>query len=459
MNRQVTGREQNGEIQADAGGGIAAAGSAVSGQAHRSSIRRNVAWLFLLQGASGIFPLLTLPWFTRTLGPAGFGRTGFATAVCAYFTLIADYGFNLSATRQIAIHRDDRQERSRIFSVTITTKGLLAVGGFILLLVLAALVPRLRREFVLLVTGYLSVVGAVITPIWYFQGIERMAVISMGNVLSRTAALPLVFALVRGPGDMTMALALTGAPSVLAGLVSLAVLVSLRHVDWVPPSRASILDALRSGWHVFISTAAISLYTVSSTVVLGFVAGDSAVGLFSGAQRLVGAAQLALSPLSQSVYPRISYLMHHARDEGFLFLRKILRLLAVTTGLLSIFVFVAAGPLVTLALGSSYHVAATTLRWMAPLPFLIGLSNVLGIQTMLPLGMNATFSRILIGAGLFHVSILIPLGALFGASGAGASVLAAEFAVTAAMAIHLRRSGVPFLAARNGEGSRRADEV
>ncbi len=80
------------------------------------SLRKNVAALYGVQIASYAAPLVTLPWLTRTLGPSGFGQVSFCMAVTNYFVLFADYGFNLSATRQIAVHSDDRAGRSKMLS-------------------------------------------------------------------------------------------------------------------------------------------------------------------------------------------------------------------------------------------------------------------------------------------------------------------------------------------------------
>src|SRR6202034_4733263 len=94
------------------------------------SLRKNIASLYAVQMASYLAPLVTLPWLTRVLGPSGFGQLSFCGAVIGYFVLFADYGFNYSATRQIALLYGDRAGRSKVFWNTITVKGLLAIAGF-----------------------------------------------------------------------------------------------------------------------------------------------------------------------------------------------------------------------------------------------------------------------------------------------------------------------------------------
>jgi O-antigen/teichoic acid export membrane protein len=396
----------------------------------KPSIRRNVISLFLLQGANYIFPLLTLPWLTRTLGPDGFGRIGFATAFCMYFSLFSDYGFNLSATRRIAIHRDDRIECSRIFWATFTTKVILAVAGFLFLLVVTSVVSRLTQERPLLIIGYLAVVGTVLTPIWYFQGIEQMTALTIVNLIARGATLPLIFILVHGKDDVWLAMLITSATGLLAGCFSIVALVRLRHVHWIAPSIADIRQSIQDGWHLFVSSVGISFYTTSTTIILGFVAGNVEVGYFTAAQRLIRASQAMITPLSQAVYPRISHLMHNSRDEAFALINKVFKLQSGLTFLVSLTLFLGAPFVIKVVFGPTYINAITTLRWLAPLPFVIGLSNIFAMQILLPLGFDRMVTNIVIFVGIVNIFAVFLLSKLYGSSGASVAVLFAEILVT-----------------------------
>src|SRR4051794_32214402 len=100
------------------------------------SLRKNIASLYGVQIAAYVAPLVTLPWLTRVLGPDGYGQIAFCNAVTSYFVLFADYGFNFSATRAVALHASDRAGRSKVFWNTLVAKSLLATVGFPCLLLL-----------------------------------------------------------------------------------------------------------------------------------------------------------------------------------------------------------------------------------------------------------------------------------------------------------------------------------
>jgi PST family polysaccharide transporter len=114
---------------------------------------------------------------------------------------------------------------------------------------------------------------------------------------------------------------------------------------------------------------------------------------------------------------------------------------------LSLGLFLVAPPLIRIFYGPAYDQTIDVLRWLAILPFLVGLSNVLGIHTMMAMGMNRLVSRILISAGALNVAILYFLAHRFGAVGAAMAVVTTETFVTVAMALILRRRKVPVFAA------------
>jgi O-antigen/teichoic acid export membrane protein len=407
------------------------------------SLRKNVAALYAVQMASFAAPLVTLPWLTRVLGPSNFGRLSFCVAVISYFVLFADYGFNLSATRQVAMHSNDRAGRSRIFWNTMTVKALLAAVGFPFLLLLTFCGHRFGEERALLLISYLSVLGAVLTPTWYFQGTERQAVLSGIMITARVISIPAIFMLVRSSDDVQVAAWIQSGVTVVGGLLCLAVLAKDKQLARMPVDRAGLAAVLRDGWHLFVSTASISLYQATNTVLLGLVAGNTAVGHYSAAEKVVQASQALLTPIGQSVYPRVSRLMVESRAGAFALIRKVLRIQGSVALAISMLLFCLAQPLVRVLYGLDYEETISVLRWLAVLPFLIGLSNVLGVQTMLAMGMKELVSRILVIAGAINVVSLFVLTHWFGAVGAAMAVAGTELFVTTVMAIIVRKRNLP----------------
>jgi PST family polysaccharide transporter len=155
-----------------------------------------------------------------------------------------------------------------------------------------------------------------------------------------------------------------------------------------------------------------------------------------------------ISPISQSVYPRVCAMMSEAPEKAFQFIQRLLLYQGTGTFLLSLTLFLLSNTATAVLLGPKFHDAAETLRILSFLPFVIGLSNVFGIQTMLPLGMRSAFRNLLIGSGLVNLVLLVPLAHYYSANGAASSVLITECIVTLAMAVVLQRKQIPIFLAK-----------
>ena len=348
-----------------------------------STLRKNILSLFILQGANYLLPLVTVPYLVRVLGAENFGRIAFAQAFIQYFVVLTNYGFNLSATRSVALVRDDPEHLSSLFSAVMIVKSTLMVLGFGVMLLIVKLVPGFDRDWPLYVVVYLTVVGNVLFPIWLFQGLERMRHITTLTLLARTLAVIAIFAFVHQRGDYRLAAALQAGGMVIAGLLALAVIHRMGYVRVHWPGVAQLRQVIVDGWHVFLSTAAISLYTSSNVFFLGLLTNPMAVGYFAAAEKLIKAVQGLITPISQAVYPHIAALAARSREAALAFIGKLLRVQGGVTLVLSFLLFILAEPLVDLLLGSQFQASIALVEWMAALPFVIGLSNVFGIQTML----------------------------------------------------------------------------
>ncbi len=408
-----------------------------------SSLKLNTIYLFIVQGSSYLLPLLTFPYLVRVLGPTGFGILGFAQATVQYFMLMTDYGFNLSTSRLIAHNRDNPEEINKIFWSTIFAKSGLALLSFLVLLILILAVPTYQDMKSVLLYYFLGVVGNVLSPIWYFQGMEKMRPLTISSLVSRALVIPLTFLLVKSIDDINVAAALQGSANLLVGIIGMFLVYYDRTIKRVYFSISHIVESLKEGWHVFTSTAAISLYTVSTTVILGFISGPVAVGLFNAVNTIKNAAGYAFTPFSQALYPRINALFKSNYDQAIALLKKALKIQGGIAAMVSVGLFVFADLIERLVLGAKFAGAASLIRIFAAVPFMTSISNILGIQTMLTHGFKKEFSRILIASGLLNLALIFPLSYYLSAPGAAISVLVTETFVTMTMFIFLKKKKHP----------------
>lgn len=411
---------------------------------------KSIGILILWQGGVYIVPLLTTPYTARVLGVEQFGAMAFGLGVVAYITIITEWGFSLSATAAVARNARSPEVLRDIFWNTLLAKLLLSGVSIALLLAAMFYSPALMAIWPVLLASSLNLLSSVFGVNWFLQGLEKMGAFAVSSLLGRFLSVPLTFALVHGPDDAAMAAAIQGGTGLISAIVSLYVATRIARIGPPQLDPRGACKSIVEGWHMFLSVGAISLYTQLNLLVVGFVSGAVQVGLFSGAERIRRATQGITGPISGALYPRINNAVAYESDKAVPIMLRLLALQASLTFLLSVALYLSAPIITPLFLGKAYVDAIPVVQCLAAVPFLVGLSNALGINMMLPLGMKRTFTYLLMASGALNVLILFPLTDTHGALGAAISVLITEIVVTAAMAIVLfaRRGELSDLARR-----------
>ena len=193
---------------------------------------------------------------------------------------------------------------------------------------------------------------------------------------------------------------------------------------------------------MFLFRSAVSLYTTANALILGVFAPVSSVGYFAAAEKLVRAMLGAFSPICQSLFPRLNHLLRHSQTEALRLVRVSLAVMGGGAIALTIGIWFTAPYIIRVALGPGYSPAVGVLRILAVLLPAVSLSNVLGIQWMLPLGMDRAFNIIIILCGALNIAAAVLLAPRFAQMGMAASVAGCESLVTIAMFIVLWRRGL-----------------
>ena len=143
------------------------------------TLAANFTSLSVLQTLGYLLPVLVFPYLSRVLGPGKFGAVAFAHSLMVYFQSITDYGFKLTATRDIAAHRHDSAKINEIFSSVMYIRLALTALAALAVFLLVSFVPRFRADALLYYFSFGFVLGNVLLPVWYLQGVENMKYITM----------------------------------------------------------------------------------------------------------------------------------------------------------------------------------------------------------------------------------------------------------------------------------------
>lgn len=392
----------------------------------KSRLIVNFIYLSLVQGANYLLPLVTVPHLVKVLGPDVFGMLTFVNVVTMYFVLITDYGFNLSATQQISLWRHDRYKISEIAGSVIIVKLFLMLVSFFLMTLLVFSFGKFRLNWNIYYINFGIVIGSAIFPSWLFQGLEKMAYITYLNIGAKVFFTLCIFLCVKNSSDYYLVPLFTSLGYLLSGILSLYFVKKHLHVSLKFSSFSNLKYQLKDGWDVFSSSMAISLYTISSTFLLGIFTNNTLVGQYAIADKIIQAVKGVYIPMAQSMYPFLGKKLRENREVGFEIINRITLIIGVFMFLISTILFFQAERIIIMMFGTDYYDAILLLKIMAFLPVIISLSNIFGIQTMLNLGFKKQFSSIIYVSAVVGFLILYFVTPIFKANGLAFAVLFIE---------------------------------
>lgn len=412
----------------------------------RKQLVENMLSLLVLQGANYLLPLITLPYLVRVLGPTKFGLLAFAQAFIQYFAVVTDYGFNLTATREIAVQRHDSKQVFETFKTVLAIKLALMVLSFMVMGVIVVSLPKFRQEWPLYFCTFLNVLGNVLFPLWLYQGLERMKYITALTLTARVLATVAIFAFVRNGNDYLLAAAIQAGGGVVGGILGLVAATTVIPIRGpFLPSVAEVWARLRDGWPVFVSSVGVTLFSNSNIFILGLFASLEVVGYFAIADKIVRAVIGLSIPISSAIYPRVSFLFAHSKEMAISFLRKVLVFGGGGFLLISLALFIYANLVAKLVIGHSNDDVGTLIRLMSIVPFSVFVDNVYGIQILLNLGMTQQLMRAILYAGAFSVLTSFVVVPQWGARASAVIFTLSQLLVLLLMVIPVSQTGIRLL--------------
>jgi polysaccharide transporter, PST family len=377
-------------------------------------LRKNFSYLFILQNANYIIPLLLLPYLTRVLGAANFGKISFAQAFITYFILFTDFGFNTSATQQVVLSRNNKSALSKVFWSVMTTKIIFASISAIVLLFLVFFVPRLYQISGLLLTAAVGIVSAVLFPLWLFQGLEKMEYVTWLTIFPRLLVLLCTFIYVKLQADYLLALQIQVAGTLLTALAAIIVIGFTKIVVSYHPTFNDIKSSIKEGWHIFISGLATNLYTTTNTVVLGFLTNDAVVGVFTASEKIIRALIAVLSSVSQVTFPRINSYYKESKEKAIVFGSRLLKNVGVITFIGGIFLLFLAPIVVKLLFGlPQFNETISIIRISSFLPFFAICNGIIAINILITFGLKKYLTIVAGIGGVFSILCVFPMAYFF----------------------------------------------
>lgn len=368
----------------------------------QKNVVKNTGMLLALNIAKMFFPFVTLPYLTRVLSVDTYGTVAYVKTVMSYMQILVDFGFVLSATKDVIQAKHNKDELEHVIGDTIVGKMLLGLGALLVLLVLIAALPILRNNALYTLLSYVVVFESIFLLEFLFRGLEIMHVITIRFIVMKTLSTLLTFALVKSDADLL----LIPLFDILSSLV--AVLMAAYEV-WklgLRPKFTGIQKAIRTirqSMVYFFSNAASTSFNALSTLIIGVQISQAQVAYWSVCMQVINAIQACYTPIADGVYPEM------IKSRNLALIRKIVKIFLPLVAVGCCFAYVFAGLGMYILGGEEYLVAVPVFRTLIPVLFFGFLSVMFGWPVLGAIGKEreATFSTVC--SVVLHIALLVLL--------------------------------------------------
>ena len=340
-----------------------------------TQVKKNTFWLTIFQLAKMVFPFLILPILTRRLSVETYGNLTFIKTVMNFLQIFLDFGFMLSATKEIAKIKNDTNKIQQIMADTLLARLLLGGIRFLLIVILSFFFPILGHNFLFTITSYLTVFLSIFLFDFLFRGLEIIHVMAIRFIIMKTISFLLTIFFVRQDHQIILIPLFDILSSVIA-IILVAFELQKRSFRLIRPKLKSSIYSLTISLVYFLSDVSATAFNAISTIIIGLVFSSTEVALFGVSIQIIGAIQALLGQLSNGIYP----IMVRQKSRKFIqqILQKTIPLVFLFTGLIIILLPLA---LQVLA-GDKYAAAHPIIQILAITIFFSFINTLLGWPTL-----------------------------------------------------------------------------
>ena len=410
----------------------------------KKSLKVNFIMNTILTMSAFIFPLISFPYVSRILLPEGTGKVSFATSLISYFVMFAQLGIPTYGVRACAKVRDDKRLLSKTAHELLTINLIMTAISYAALAVALIFVPRLREDRLLYIVVSATVFFTSIGMEWLYKALEQYTYIAVRSIIFKAVALVAMFVLVHEKEDYVI----YGGISILASSASYVMnfFHARKYIYMRPMGRLDLRPHLKAVMVFFAMSCASTIYTHLDTVMLGFMDTDTTVGYYNAAVRIKNILVSIVTSLGTVLLPRAAYYVEHKLWDEFRDIsRKAMNFtLAAATPMMLYFILFAQDGIFLLS-GEEYAGSILPMQLAMPTLLFIGMSNIFGIQILVPMGKETWVLGSIICGAVVDTVLNVTLIPPFGAAGAAAANMIAEFTVMLVQIVMLRKEVLPSL--------------
>ena len=267
-------------------------------------VANNIFMLYVMNITQLVLPLITLPYLTRVLSVDGYGVVSYVKSITTYITLIIEFGFLLSGTRDVVKVKDESEKLNKVIGRVVQGKLLLSFVAFVVLILMTLTIPILKRHPIFTLLSFGAPFLSIFLFDFLFRGLEKMQVVTVRYLIMRGIATVLTFIFIKGENQLNL-------------IPILDIIGSLAAIYWVHfelrkmkivvsfDRMSKVIQALKVSFTYFLSEISTTAFGAFNTFLVGIYLSASDVAFWGIVMTLITAVQSMYSPISNGIYPRM----------------------------------------------------------------------------------------------------------------------------------------------------------
>lgn len=383
----------------------------------QKSLKKNMIMSVINTSASFIFPLITYSYVARILHTVGTGKVAFVQSVLTYFSYIASLGISGYGMRECAKVRDDREKLSKLTEELLIVNLISTLISYFLLIIVIFLSSKLRGYGSLFLVMSCSILLQTLGMEWLYNALEEYTYITIRSLLFKTISVLLIFLLVKNEEDYVIYGALTIFTTSASNILNF--INARKYVSFRKFENYDLLKHLKPIFTFFMSSIILTVYSQFDTVMLGFISGDSEVGVYNAALKIKTVVISISSGLTAVLIPRMTVYYQSDYKKFVELLSKSFKVSLTVLLPLTAFIYINAEDVLLFLCGEEYLSAVATLRVFMGCVLSLMMTNLFGNQILIPKGDEKRYTAsVFVGLwiNLILNSLLIPRMGTFGAA-------------------------------------------
>jgi PST family polysaccharide transporter len=238
----------------------------------------------------------------RVLGENGYGILTWVDSIVQYFIMLINFGFDLYAAKYVVENRNNSKKLNEVISIIYYIKSVLFVLSFLILISLS-FNSQIGGYFNMILLMLIMGIGEVLMPVWFFQGIEKMKIITIVTFITKLILILLTFLYIKNSTNISLYISFLVVTNIIWGVSGYLMMKKEANFMFVNVTLKLLKDCLNEGYLFFIGKFSTFIFNLGTLFLIGYLFSKGFVAGFDIATKIIFVFIIPFEVMQQAIFP------------------------------------------------------------------------------------------------------------------------------------------------------------